>query len=142
MVFFIGCKLILRYKKINRMEVVKLYEKLEDNDLGSTFNIKDFLFFFDISINDLPKLIEFSESIKKDKQFVFKNKRKFQKLTGREKQIFALVVKGKTTNEIAEKLFIENVTVSTHRKSIKRKLELQSMYDWYRFAKAFDILKL
>jgi len=127
------------------MGVLKLHQNLDLKkvDIGSkqVFTIKDFLFFFDIATEDISKLIEFSSQIKKDKEFVLKHKNHFLSLTEREKEVFILVIQGKKSNEIADELFIETVTVSTHRKHIKQKLNLTSNYDWYRYAKAFDLIR-
>lgn len=130
------------------MEVIKLYEKVEKEDVNLEYKendlpinlVKDFLYFFNISLEDLPKLIEFSESLEKNKAFVKKNKDKFDSLTTKELEIFELVVRGKKSSEIAEKLFIETNTVSTHRKRIKQKLELETILDWCNYAKCFNVI--
>lgn len=44
----------------------------------------------------------------------------------REKEIIALVAKGMTNKEIADKLFLSVNTVITHRRNIARKLEIHS----------------
>jgi len=126
------------------MGVIKLYENLDSEDINDVplKTVKDFLSFFGLSTKDLEKLVEFSDDLKKDKQFVFKHKKQYLSLTEREREVFKLVVEGKTSKEIADKLFIETVTVSTHRKHIRKKLNLNSIYDWYKFAKVFDIIKL
>ncbi len=45
-------------------------------------------------------------------------------LTGREKEVLALVAKGASNNEIAEKLFVREVTVKTHLNNIFKKLNV------------------
>jgi len=52
----------------------------------------------------------------------------------REAEIIKLVVEGMTSHEIAEKLFISEHTVRTHRKNIFRKLNLGSHSDLVRYA--------
>lgn len=47
-------------------------------------------------------------------------------LSSREKEIVALVVRGLTNKEIADRLFISVHTVITHRRNIARKLEIHS----------------
>ncbi|MCH5232362.1 MAG: helix-turn-helix transcriptional regulator [Muribaculaceae bacterium] len=47
-------------------------------------------------------------------------------LSNREKEIVALVVRGFTNQEIADKLFISIHTVITHRRNIAKKLEIHS----------------
>lgn len=48
------------------------------------------------------------------------------KLTRREKHILALIAEGKTTNIIAEELFISPLTVETHRRNLMQKLEVSN----------------
>jgi len=45
-----------------------------------------------------------------------------QKLTKREKDIIQLIAQGKSNKEIADALFLSELTVKTHRKNIKDKL--------------------
>lgn len=102
--------------------------------------IKDFLFYFDVLPEDLPKLIAFSKELDENRKFVVANKDKFNCLTEKELEIFVLVVKGESSNKIGQKLFIETSTVSTHRKHIKQKLNLNSIFDWFKYAKAFELI--
>jgi DNA-binding NarL/FixJ family response regulator len=53
------------------------------------------------------------------------NKKKYA-LSNREKQIAKLVAQGYSTAKIANTLFISELTVSTHRKNILRKLKLEN----------------
>ncbi len=46
------------------------------------------------------------------------------KLTRREKHVLTLIANGKTTNQIAEELFISPLTVETHRRNLIRKMEV------------------
>ncbi|MBD0779058.1 response regulator transcription factor [Maribacter sp. ANRC-HE7] len=46
------------------------------------------------------------------------------KLTRREKHVLTLIADGKTTNSIAEELFISPLTVETHRRNLMQKLEV------------------
>ncbi|APQ17690.1 response regulator [Maribacter hydrothermalis] len=48
------------------------------------------------------------------------------KLTRREKHILTLIAEGKTTNIIAEELFISPLTVETHRRNLMQKLEVSN----------------
>ena len=45
-------------------------------------------------------------------------------LTPKEKEVLALVAKGASNQEIAEKLFVRDVTVKTHLNSIFKKLKV------------------
>ncbi|SIS53823.1 two component transcriptional regulator, LuxR family [Zobellia uliginosa] len=48
------------------------------------------------------------------------------RLTRREKHILTLIADGKTTNTIAEELFISPLTVETHRRNLMQKLEVSN----------------
>ncbi|PVY40216.1 DUF4080 domain-containing protein [Pontibacter virosus] len=58
-----------------------------------------------------------------------KNKLLLQNLRKREIEILELICQGCSTKEIAERLFISPNTVSTHRKSIQRKLGTNNVAD-------------
>lgn len=55
-------------------------------------------------------------------------------LSNREKAILRLIGEGKTSNEIADVLFISKSTVDTHRKNILKKMNLYGKTDLIRFA--------
>ncbi|WP_309642039.1 response regulator transcription factor [Flavobacterium sp.] len=55
-------------------------------------------------------------------------------LSSREKEILRLIGEGKTSNEIAEQLFIGKSTVDTHRKNILKKMNIHGKTDLIRFA--------
>ncbi|MFP2996107.1 response regulator transcription factor [Spongiivirga sp. MCCC 1A20706] len=48
------------------------------------------------------------------------------KLTRREKHILQLIADGKTTNQIAEQLFISPLTVETHRRNLMQKMKVSN----------------
>ncbi|WP_164108893.1 MULTISPECIES: LuxR C-terminal-related transcriptional regulator [Sphingobacterium] len=73
-------------------------------------------------------------------QYIRNNYRRFAELTTREKEIVTLLANGKSSNEIADQLFISSHTVSTHRKNIIRKIECKSFADLLRFAMVFDLV--
>ena len=52
------------------------------------------------------------------------------KLTKREKEIISLIALGKSTKEIANQLFISELTVKTHRKNISEKLGSKGVADF------------
>ncbi len=135
---------------IYAMEVKKLYEYNELKSIDNKYQIsdkeipinliEDFLRFYNLGLQDLSYLKKFSKNLQEEKRFKKLNKAKFYSLTKKESQIFELVVVGKSTKEIATQLFIEPTTVSTHRKNIKQKLELESIFDLYKYANAFNVL--
>jgi DNA-binding NarL/FixJ family response regulator len=55
-------------------------------------------------------------------------------LTAREREIIQMLVEGKSNKEIASVLSISTKTVETHRASIMRKLNMESLSDLIRFA--------
>lgn len=55
-------------------------------------------------------------------------------LTNRQLEVLRLVGEGKTTAQIAEKLYISAHTVETHRDNIKRKLNVTNISELTRFA--------
>jgi two-component system response regulator NreC len=61
-------------------------------------------------------------------------------LTGREREIFTLVVGGLSTSAIARRLDISPRTVETHRAHLSRKLNAHSASDLVRFAARHQLL--
>jgi DNA-binding NarL/FixJ family response regulator len=55
-------------------------------------------------------------------------------LTKREKEILTLIAQGLTDKEIAEKIFLSPLTITTHRKNILSKLGLKNKVELTRFA--------
>ncbi|MBK9733886.1 MAG: response regulator transcription factor [Saprospiraceae bacterium] len=64
----------------------------------------------------------------------------FPKLSEREKQILIMIVDEKTTQEIAEKLFISFGTVETHRRNIMIKLGAKNTAGLVRTALEYDLI--
>lgn len=107
--------------------------------IPTKFYLSEFLNFLNLKEEDFSRLIFMSEQINKQKNFEVEYSRAYDLLTKREKEIFLLMLKGKTSKEISEILFIEIATISTHRKKIKRKLNLKSCLDMYKYAKVLDL---
>ena len=63
-------------------------------------------------------------------------------LSAREREVVALVAKGKTNKEIAKLLVISSRTVESHRARIMLKLDLDSLSDLVRYAVRTDIIRL
>ena len=55
-------------------------------------------------------------------------------LTAREREIVQLLAEGRSNKEVASALAISMKTVETHRASIMRKLDLDSLSDLVRYA--------
>lgn len=92
-------------KGIKREELKAAIHQIMENDLYLSPDIENFL------INYKKYIIEIED----------------MKLTARENQIVGLMCKGFMNTEIAEKLFISEGTVATHRKNIYRKTETHNV---------------
>ena len=62
-------------------------------------------------------------------------------LTNRERQIVKLLAEGKTSQEVADLLFISVFTVRRHRDNIMRKLRLERLADLVRYALARELIQ-
>jgi two-component system uhpT operon response regulator UhpA len=58
----------------------------------------------------------------------------FERLTRREREIFELLIRGRSNDEIGSRLFIARRTVETHRQRIMKKLAAHSIIDMIRAA--------
>jgi DNA-binding NarL/FixJ family response regulator len=61
------------------------------------------------------------------------------RLSEREKSIISLVLKGKTSEQIGQLLFISKLTVDTHRKNIHKKIGVSGFLNLQEFARKFGI---
>ena len=62
-------------------------------------------------------------------------------LTGREREVLALIIDEQTTQEIAENLFLSTHTVERHRKNIMNKLDVRNVAGMVRVAMEHDLHK-
>lgn len=62
-------------------------------------------------------------------------------LSDRELEIFCLLVAGKSSNEIAEKLCISNKTISTHKTHLMEKMNLYNVADLVRYALQYGLVE-
>lgn len=65
---------------------------------------------------------------------------KISPLTEREKEILSLVSKGETNSQIAEKLFVREVTVKTHLNNIYKKLKVENRVQAVLLAQQTEII--
>ena len=93
-----------------------------------------------IDFNDLPKFLKSMKQIEADNQFVQNHLEDYYALTIREIEVFKLMAFGRTNKQIAHNLFIEESSVKTHRKNIKKKLKITSHFDTYQYARCFNII--
>lgn len=99
--------------------------------------LNNFLAFLEIKKEDIPEILIFIKELKLQKQFARNNQYKFDLLTKKEREVLTLVAKGNTTKKVADELFVETCTISTHRKKIKQKLETQCVLEWKKFYETF-----
>ncbi|MBO9702570.1 MAG: helix-turn-helix transcriptional regulator [Sporocytophaga sp.] len=72
--------------------------------------------------------------------FLRNNHKLFSSLTNREIEILKLMAIGQQSADIAEMLHISEKTISTHRKNIRNKLQIQNQYELTKFAQAFNLI--
>ena len=63
---------------------------------------------------------------KTKKEVTFEPKGDVEPLTEREREVLMLVAEGKSNQQIAEQLFVRDVTVKTHLNTIFKKLKVKS----------------
>ena len=125
-------KAIRKSEKFSQIPVIMLTSISEANKQisGLKFGADDYI----VKPFVLPNLLARIEALlrrstwnKDEKQtnaLSFVNGEEISPLTSREKEILTLVAKGDTNSQIAEKLFVREVTVKTHLNSIFRKLKV------------------
>lgn len=91
---------------------------------------------------DFDSMAKKMEQVVKMDQFKLKHFKRFQQLTEREIEVLKLLANGLNNPQIADKLFLSRQTVETHRKNLKRKLELRSFRDLMRYAFAFNLVEV
>ena len=65
----------------------------------------------------------------------------YNSLSGREKEVMKFVIEGYKSREIAEKLFITEKTVETHRSHILKKLQLSNAHELFRYAEKIGLIE-
>ncbi|GAL86391.1 hypothetical protein MYP_3620 [Sporocytophaga myxococcoides] len=75
-----------------------------------------------------------------ENKFLRENHKLFSKLTNREREILKQMAIGQQSSEIAKMLHISEKTISTHRKNIRNKLQIQNQYELTKFAQAFNLI--
>ncbi len=82
----------------------------------------------------------FSEDITKEMMNSFSDKKSEGRLTQREIEIIKLIEKELSNKQIAEKLFISERTVETHRKNIFRKTATQNVVGLIKYAYSHQLI--
>lgn len=77
--------------------------------------------------------------IKSIKYLKTKDVSKIKKITDRETEVLILISEGLQSNIIAKKLNLSKSTVETHRKNIRKKLNIKGKDSLYAFALVFSL---
>lgn len=103
-----------------------------------------------LSNNDIVSVLYASKRIAKDKKFIDKliflytqikvNKPNTNVLSDREIQVLKLVGKGKESKAIAKLLELKISTIETHRKNIRKKLNLKGNGKLLQFAIVYNLM--
>ena len=125
-------KAIRKNEKISHIPIIMLTSVSDANKQisGLKFGADDYVtkpFVLPNLLARVEALLRRSTRNKDEKQanaLSFVNGEEISPLTSREKEILILVAKGDTNSQIAEKLFVREVTVKTHLNSIFRKLKV------------------
>lgn len=64
----------------------------------------------------------------------------FSRLSARERVILRLLALGRSSQEIAEELFISVDTANTHRRNVRQKLGASTSFELAEYARAFDLI--
>lgn len=99
----------------------------------------DLLFTMDIPLSSMGRSKARAMEFLAESHYLGKNLSKLSLLTKREKEILQLISIGLDNGQMATKLFISRRTVEQHRKNIRKKLEVKSMAELYRYAQSFSL---
>jgi len=91
-------------------------------------------------IEALLRRSNWNKDDKKTSALPFVKGEKISPLTQREKEILTLVSKGATNSQIAQKLFVREVTVKTHLNSIYKKLKVDNRVQAVLLAQQTEII--
>jgi DNA-binding CsgD family transcriptional regulator len=91
-------------------------------------------------LNQNLPIISKLEKILHENNFIKKHLSAFTSLTNKEKEILKEIGSGKNPKEIAKKLFSAEHTIRTHRRNIKKKLNIYNDAELSYFAHAFNLL--
>lgn len=125
-------KAIRKNEKVSQIPIIMLTSVSDANKQisGLKFGADDYI----VKPFILPNLLArieallrrstWNKDVKQATALPFVNGEEISPLTQREKEILMLVAKGETNSQIAQKLFVREVTVKTHLNSIFRKLKV------------------
>lgn len=131
--FFQQVKLKAREEWVWHVASTKVFLKNEKDEPSHIITIA-------LPIDGLKHIPNKAERLLAENEFYIMNSEKYKSLGKRAKKVLQLVALGKSSQEIAEELFISVETVKSHRKMIKQKLGINSVYEFTLYANAFDLI--
>lgn len=131
--FFQQVKLKAREEWVWHVASTKVFLKNENDQASHIITTA-------LPIDGLKHIPKKAERFLAENEFFKLNYEKYQRLGGRAKEVLQLVALGKSSQDIAEELFISIETVKSHRKMIKKKLGISSAYEFTLYANAFDLI--
>lgn len=93
-----------------------------------------------IPIDRMKHIEAKAQRLLQENDFLRNNSAAFGTLSKREKTILHMVAIGKSSPEIAAELFISAETVQTHRRNIKNKLGISTVFEFTEYARAFNLV--
>ena len=141
-------KAIRQNEKTKKIPIIMLTSVSDNNKQisGWKFGADDYIvkpFILPNLLARIEALLRRSEWNREEKSvsaLPFVKGEKISPLTQREKEILTLVSKGETNSQIAQKLFVREVTVKTHLNSIYRKLNVDNRVQAVLLAQQIEII--
>jgi len=90
-------------------------------------------------VNTLGAVSKKINSVLEESDWMKKNFSKFCRLTPKEKEIITLLVIGNNSAKISDILSVSQLTINTHRRNIKTKLEIKTFAELYKFANTYGL---
>ncbi len=91
-------------------------------------------------LGDLKHIPTKAERMLSEALFYKKNQQKFYSLGKRAREVLRLVALGKSSAEIAKELHVTVDTINTHKRLVKQKLDIDSPYQFTKYAQSFDLI--
>ena len=141
-------KAIRANNKISKIPIIMLTSVTEANKQisGLKFGADDYItkpFILPNLLARIEALLRrstWNKDIKQVNPLPFVKGESISPLTSREREILSLVAKGKSNSQIAEALFVREVTIKTHLNSIYRKLKVDNRVQAVLLAQQTEII--
>ena len=131
--FFQQVKLKATEQWVWHLASTRIFEKDKEGNVTHMITVA-------LPIDQLKHIPNKAERLLAEKNFFHSNLNKFLTLGKREREVLRLVALGLSSSQIATEMCISCLTVNTHRKVIKQKLDITSGYDFTLYAHAYDLI--